>query len=72
MKLITKSSVQNKRDPFMSVDGILCGSGYLWHASVKQEQFRYPVILLKKDHIVDLIIKHVNESHGHVSREYWN
>jgi len=56
----------------MSVDGILCGSGYLWHASVKQEQFRYPVILLKKDHIVDLIIKHVNESHGHVSREYWN
>ena len=65
-----KSSVLSKLDPLMNVDGILCVGGRLRCAAVMPDQARYPMILPKRSHIVDLIVRHVHESHGHVGREH--
>ena len=62
-ELITKSSELSKLDPFMSADGSLCVDGpFGRHASMMAEnvrQCRSPdVLLLKRNHIVNLIIRH--------------
>jgi len=58
--LITRSSELSKLDPFMSAD--------VRHASMMTEQvrqFKSPVTLLKRNNIVNLIIRHVHNT-------YWN
>lgn len=53
---VKKSSSIVKLDPELR-DGLLCVGGRLRHAPIEEEQ-RHPVILPKKHHVVDLIIRH--------------
>ena len=66
----TKNSPLSKLDPLLNADGILCVGGRLRRASAMPDRARYPMILPKRSHIVDLIVRHVHESHGHVGREH--
>ena len=65
---VKKSSSIAKLDPELR-DGLLCVGGRLRHASIEQEQ-RHPVILPKKHHVVDLIVRHNHLLSGHSGQEY--
>ena len=65
---VKKSSSIAKLDPELR-DGLLCVGGRLRHAPIEQEQ-RHPVILPKKHHVVDLIVRHYHLLSGHSAQEY--
>ena len=65
---VKKSSSIVKLDPELR-DGLLCVGGRLRHAPIEEEQ-RHPVILPKKRHVVDLIIRHYHLLSGHSGQEY--
>ena len=65
---VKKSSSIVKLDPELR-DGLLCVGGRLRHAPIEQEQ-RHPVILPKKHHVVDLIVRHYHLLSGHSGQEY--
>ena len=65
---VKKSSSVAKLDSVLR-DGLLCVGGRLRHASIEEEQ-RYPVILPKKHHVVDLIVRHYHLLSGHYGQEY--
>lgn len=65
---VKKSSSIAKLDPELC-DGLLCVGGRLRHAPIEQEQ-RHPVILPKKHHVVDLIVRHYHLLSGHSGQEY--
>ena len=65
---VKKSSSIVKLDPELR-DGLLCVGGRLRHAPIEEEQ-RHPVILPKKHHVVDLIIRHYHLLSGHSGQEY--
>ena len=65
---VKKSSSIAKLDPELR-DGLLCVGGRLRHAPIEQEQ-RHPVILPKKHHVVDLIVRHYHLLSGHSGQEY--
>ena len=65
---VKKSSSIAKLDPELR-DGLLCVGGRLRHAPIEQEQ-RHPVILPKKHHVVDLIVRHNHLLSGHSGQEY--
>ena len=65
---VKKSSSITKLDPELR-DGLLCVGGRLRHAPIEQEQ-RHPVILPKKHHVVDLIVRHYHLLSGHSGQEY--
>ena len=65
---VKKSSSIVKLDPELR-DGLLCVGGRLRHAPIKEEQ-KHPVILPKKHHVVDLIIRHYHLLSGHSGQEY--
>ena len=50
-------------------DGLLCVGGRLRHSPIEQER-RHPVILPKKHHVVDLIVRHYHLLSGHSGQEY--
>ena len=65
---VKKSSSIAKLDPELR-DDLLCVGGRLRHAPIEQEQ-RHPVILPKKHHVVDLIVRHYHLLSGHSGQEY--
>ncbi|XP_073230045.1 uncharacterized protein [Porites lutea] len=65
---VKKSSSIANLDPELR-DGLLCVGGRLRHAPIEQEQ-RHPVILPKKHHVVDLIVRHYHLLSGHSGQEY--
>ena len=65
---VKKSSSIAKLDPELR-DGLLCVGGRLRHAPIEQER-RHPVILPKKHHVVDLIVRHYHLLSGHSGQEY--
>ena len=67
-KSINKSSAIRNRDPFMG-DGLLRVGGRLRHASIGAE-VRNPIILPKKAHVVDLLVRHNHAKAGHSGREH--
>jgi len=70
MKFVRRESVLRRLNPSMNSSGILCVGGRLRHAPSMSSEAKYPVILPKRHHVVDLIIRHVHESSGHVGREH--
>ena len=67
-KSVKKSSSIVKLDPELH-GGLLCVGGRLRHAPIEEDQ-RHPVILPKKHHVVDLIIRHHHLLSGHSGQEY--
>ena len=65
---VKKSSSIVKLDPELR-DSLLCVAGRLRHAPIEEEQ-RHSVILRKKHHFVDLIIRHYHLLSGHSGQEY--
>ena len=65
---VKKSSSVVKLDPVLR-DGLLCVGGRLRHAPIEEEQ-RQPVILPKKHHVVDLMVRHYHLLSGHSGQEY--
>ncbi|XP_044180257.1 uncharacterized protein LOC122961557 [Acropora millepora] len=65
---VKNSSLIAKLDPVLR-DGLLCVGGRLRRAPIEQEQ-RHPVILPKKHHVVDLIVRHYHLLSGHSGQEY--
>ncbi|KAL9986303.1 hypothetical protein ACROYT_G000434 [Oculina patagonica] len=64
---VKKSSSIVKLDPELR-DGLLCVGGRLRRAPIEEEQW-HPVILPKKHHVVDLIIRHYHLLSGHSGQE---
>ena len=65
---VKKSSSILKLDPELR-GGLLCVGGRLRQAPIEEKQ-RHPVILPKKHHVVDLIIRHYHLLSGHSGQEY--
>ena len=65
---VKKSSSIFKLDPELR-DGVLCVGGRLRHAPIEEER-RHPVILPKKHHVVDLIVRHYHLLSGHSGQEH--
>ena len=63
-----RSSLYSLR-PFLSDDGLLCVGGRLRKANVPDRQ-KHPLILPKRHHVVELIIKERHEMSGHTGREH--
>ena len=67
-KLVNKSSPIRSLDPFMR-DGLLCVGGRLRHSTIEAEA-RNPIILPKKAHVVNLLVRHYHAEAGHSGREH--
>ena len=68
VKPIKKSSTIYKLDP-RNVDGLLRAGGRLRHAPIESDA-KYPVILPKRHHVVELIIREYHEMSGHSGLDY--
>ena len=64
---VKNSSLTVKLDPVLR-DGLFCVRGRLRHAPIEQER-RHPVILPKKHHVVELMIRHYHLLSGHSGQE---
>ena len=64
-----KSSSLHQLDPFVDSDGILRVGGRLRRASLTDSN-KFPVILPRKSHISNLIIKHYHEQVQHQGRSF--
>ena len=67
-KSVNKLSSIRNLDPFME-DGLLRVGGRLRHASIEADG-RNPIILPKKAHVVDLLVRHYHVRAGHSRREH--
>ena len=67
-KSVNKSSSSSRLDPILK-DGLLLLGGRLRHTRIQTEA-RNPIILPKKSHVVDLIVRNCHEIFGHVGREH--
>ena len=64
---VNKSSSIRSLDPFMK-DCLLRVGGRLRHAIIKAEAINL-IILPKKAHVVDLLVRHYHAEAGHSGRE---
>ena len=67
-KSVNKSSSISRLDPILK-NGLLLVGGRLRHTTIQAEA-RNPIILPKKSHVVDLIVRNCHEVFGHVGREH--
>ena len=67
-KSVNKSSSISRLDPMLK-NGLLLVGGRLRHTRIQMEA-RNPIILPKKSHVVDLIVRNCHEIFGHVGREH--
>ena len=67
-RIVKKSSSIYKLDPVI-VNGLLCVGVRLLLAPI-QEESKHPVILLKRHHVVDLIVRHYHLISGHSGKEH--
>ena len=68
LRPITRSSSIYKLDPQL-INGLLCVGGRLRYAPIEDEK-KHPVILPKKHHVVDLIVRHFHTISGHSGQEH--
>ena len=68
MKTVKKSSSLYKLDPFLDEDGVLRVGGRLRQSSIPYD-VKHPVILPKKGHVTDLILRHFHQLIKHQGRE---
>ena len=66
-KSVNKSSSISRLDPILK-NGLLLVGRRLRHTTIQAEA-RNLIILLKKSHVVDLIVRNCHEIFGHVARE---
>ena len=66
--LVRKSSPIYKIHP-VQVDELLCVGGRLRHALILEEA-KHPVLLPKKHHVVELIVRHYHLISGHSGKEH--
>ncbi|XP_015767481.1 PREDICTED: uncharacterized protein LOC107346225 [Acropora digitifera] len=67
-KSVNNSSSISRLDPILK-NGFLLVGGRLRHTRI-QTKARSPIILPKKSHVVDLIVRNCHEIFGHVGREH--
>ena len=65
---VKRTSPLYRLDPRIT-DGILRVGGRLNKATMPEER-KHPAILPKKEHLTDLILRHIHESSGHIGRNY--
>ena len=70
MKANSRLKSLQKLDPVVASDGLLRVGGRLRSSVSISEQAKHPVILPKSHHVVDLIVRHMHEIHGHVGKEH--
>ena len=68
LRPIKKSSSIYKLDPQL-INGLLCVGGRLRYAPIEDEK-KHLVILPKKHHVVDLIVRHFHTISGHSGQEH--
>lgn len=66
-KTLKKSSKLHRLDPFLDDDDVIRVGGRLSRAAVLSNE-KYPVILPKRGHITELVIKHFHQKCGHQGR----
>lgn len=66
--VVKKSSPIYKLNPVI-VNGLLCLGGRLSRAPI-QEESKHPVLLPKRHHVVDLIVRHYHLISGHSGKEH--
>ena len=64
-----------KRSSLLNLDvvvmnGLLCVGGRLKHLPTEASDMKHPVILPKRNHVVDLIITYYHHLSGHLGKEY--
>ena len=64
---LKKTSCLFRLDPFLDVDGIIRVGGRIARSNLPIE-VRHPVILPRKGHITELLIRHVHEKVNHMGR----
>ena len=69
-KFARKGSVLCKLCSFVNSNGVLCVGGRFRHSPSLSSEAKYRMILPKRHHIVDLIVRHVHDSSGHIGREH--
>ena len=67
-RVVKKSNPIYKLNPVI-VNGLLCVGGRLSRAPI-QEESKHPVILLKRHHVVDLIVRYYHLISGHSGKEH--
>ena len=65
---IKRSSSLYRLDPVLDKDGLLRVGGRLGNSEVFPDDFKHPIILPKKSHIVDLILRHAHQAVAHAGR----
>ncbi|XP_038050892.1 uncharacterized protein LOC119724042 [Patiria miniata] len=66
---VKKSSPLYRLDPKINSEGVMCVGGRLKNSKL-QTQEKHPVILPKKNHIVELLVRHFHAVSGHSGREH--
>ncbi|XP_041453667.1 uncharacterized protein LOC121406862 [Lytechinus variegatus] len=66
---IRKSSSLSKLNPEMNENGLICVGGRLQYSTLN-EGFKHPLILPRKHHVVELLVRHFHELTGHSGQEY--
>ena len=68
-KRVKRQSNLLSLDPVVK-DGLLCVGGRLKHFQFEPNDMKHPVILPKRNHVVDLIIRYHHHLAGHLGKEY--
>ncbi|MEL7341107.1 MAG: hypothetical protein AAGM67_11510, partial [Bacteroidota bacterium] len=66
---VKSTSSLRRLDPIIK-NGLLCVGGRLKHAPYEFDHMRHPVILPKRHHVSDVIIRHYHEMSGHSGQEH--
>ncbi|XP_041484128.1 uncharacterized protein LOC121430790 [Lytechinus variegatus] len=66
---VMKSSSLSKLNPEMNENGLICVGGRLQYSTLN-EGFKHPLILPKKHHVVELLVRHFHELTGHSGQEH--
>ena len=68
-KQLKRQSSLLSLDPVLR-NGMLCVGGRLKHCQTETTDMKHPVILPKRNHVVDLIIRYYHYLTGHLGKEY--
>ena len=68
-KQLKKRSSLLNLDPVV-MNGLLCVGGRLKHLQTETSDMKHPVILPKRNHVADLIIRYYHHLSGHLGKEY--
>eukprot|EP00794_Sanderia_malayensis_P019621 gene19621-biopygen13890 len=69
-KEAVKEAKQSPQPGPCNINGLLCVGGRLKHLPTEESNMKYPVILPKRNHMVDLIIRYYHDLSGHLGKEH--